>query len=122
MYRTRFVDRSSVSTNTMFGRVAIVPIGTVGVVDAELLEPNVEQPASNVAATTPQAARATRDRRDHPLDVSGSASLTTLRNLVYSPRATKNANRPENRIGRAPSRGLGRPKSVIGLDRSVTRS
>jgi len=64
----------------MFGRVAIVPIGTVGVVDAELLEPSVEQPASNVAATTPQAARVPRDRRDHPLDVSGSASLNTLRN------------------------------------------
>jgi len=70
----------------MFGRVAIVPIGTVGGVDAELLEPKVEQPASKAAARTPQAARAPRDRRDHALDVSGSASLTLSGTLVDSPR------------------------------------
>jgi hypothetical protein len=69
----------------MFGRVAIVPIGTVAGVDAELLEPKVEQPASKAAARTPQAARTLRGCRDHALDVSGSASLTLSGTLVDSP-------------------------------------
>src|SRR5262249_43882535 len=102
MYRTRFVDRSSASTKTMFGRVAIVPIGTVGSgADAEVFDPNVEQPASSAAATTAQAARAAHDCVDPTPDVSGSASLTLSGTLVDSPRAVANANRPDAAIGRA---------------------
>jgi len=85
----------------MFGRVAIVPMGTVGGVEAELLELNVEQPASRAAAMKMRAARAPRDRREHALIVSGSASPTLSGTLVDSPRAAGNAIRADARGRRA---------------------
>jgi len=85
----------------MFGRVAIVPMGTVGGVEAELLELNAEQPASSAAATTMQAARAPRDQREDAPVVSGSASPTFSGTLVDSPRAARNAIRPDAPVRRA---------------------
>jgi hypothetical protein len=69
----------------MFGRAATVPIGTVAGVDAELLEPKLEQPPTRPAARTTQATRVPHDCRDHALDVSCSASLTFSGTLVDSP-------------------------------------
>src|SRR5437773_2079292 len=75
MYRTRFQDRSSVSTNTTLGRAAAVGAAATVTADADVAYP----PAEPASSTTPSALN--HRKRVMPRSIPGRPAPQRQRNV-----------------------------------------